>query len=405
MKNYNKQMRYAAHAFSRGVRVMAAFDIGKARTRCQELKASMDKARGELAEHVQAKTGKPEDLKKLRDQIARQAQEYSDLAGALGIEEERQRGQVAAQFNRRMSRQDEGYKAARGEYFRAMITGGGVPSDVMAQLSLPITTGANPGNPLLPVTLSDELIDDIYDDGEFLAEIEHTQIPGLKKVRMTTTDDENDNATPAGQASHEIQAKADLIVWGRYPNRDKIYVPTSVLEGTNTYLDEYIRKALYRTHRARMRRRIFAKSAASDYKHMSVYDATVGIKKVEDATLLDAITAAIADLPSDIRAEAKVAMTPGAYRSIIKDLANGATTLFGKPDKSILGFDAVLCDNAETPLVGDLKTIHCNYDCPVKIKGDEDIDLDQILMVCSADYDIQIEDKNSLRLAAVRAGV
>lgn len=405
MKNYNKQMRYAAHAFSRGTRVMAAFDIGKARTRCQELKASMDKARGELAEHVQAKTGKPEDLKKLRDQIARQAQEYSDLAGALDIEEERQRGQVAAQFNRRMSRQDEGFRASLGEYFRGMITGSVVCPEVMAQLGLPITTGENPGNPLLPVTLSNNLIDDLYDDGGFLDEIEHTQIPGLRMAKMTTTDDENDAATPAGQAAHEIKTDADLITWGRFPNRDKIYVPTGVVNGTSTDLEKYIRDALFRTHRARMRRRIFAKSAESAYKHMSVYDSTVGIKKVEGATMLDAIMAALADLPSDVRAVAKVAMSPQAYYAIIRELANGATALFGKPDKAVLGFEAVFCDNAETPLVGDLKTIHCNYDSPVSVKSKEDIDLDLFLTVLGTDYDIQIKDKNSLRLVGVKAAL
>ena len=36
MKHMNT-MRFAAHAFGRGVRVMAAFDVAKARTRCQEL--------------------------------------------------------------------------------------------------------------------------------------------------------------------------------------------------------------------------------------------------------------------------------------------------------------------------------------------------------------------------------
>ena len=62
MKNYKNVMRYAATAFGRGVRVMAAFDIAKARTRCEELRGAIATARTQLAEHVQAGTGTADEL-------------------------------------------------------------------------------------------------------------------------------------------------------------------------------------------------------------------------------------------------------------------------------------------------------------------------------------------------------
>ena len=79
MKNYKNVMRYAATAFGRGVRVMAAFDIAKARTRCEELRGTIAAARTQLAEHVQAGTGTAEELGNLRNTIAHDVQEYNDL--------------------------------------------------------------------------------------------------------------------------------------------------------------------------------------------------------------------------------------------------------------------------------------------------------------------------------------
>ncbi|MBR5302953.1 MAG: hypothetical protein IKU38_08970, partial [Clostridia bacterium] len=118
MKNMNK-MRYAAKAFGRGVRVMAEFDIGRARTRCQELQASCTQARTNLAEHVQNGTGTEQELQALRDQIARETREYNDLMGALQTNEQQMAGQVAAQFNRSWADRAAAFRDAMGGYFRA----------------------------------------------------------------------------------------------------------------------------------------------------------------------------------------------------------------------------------------------------------------------------------------------
>lgn len=402
MKHMNT-MRFAARAFGRGVRVMAAFDVAKARTRCQELQASVRTNREKLAEHVQNKTGTEQELTALRDTIARETREYSDLMGALTAGEQEMAGRVAAQFERRLAGRESAMQDAMGGYFRAMITGSAPESAVMAALSLPITTGANPGNGLLPITVSDQLIDDIYGDDGFLAEVTHSQIKGLRLPKIATTETGTDAAVPAGSDPTEHSMEDDEILFGRFPGRDMITVPGAVMRGTNLQLGAYIERKLQEIHRSRIYRRMFASSASGDYTHMSVYNAAVGIAEVQGDTMYDAICAALAALPASVRSAAKVAMQPMAYFAMVKELTNGAATLFGRPQESMLGFAVVLCDYATQPLVGDLKTIRVNYDDALYVKSDEDIKKDVVTVVVGGDYDIQVEDKNRLRRVKVAA--
>lgn len=402
MKHMNT-MRFAAHAFGRGVRVMAAFDVAKARTRCQELQASVKTNREKLAEHVQNKTGTEQELTALRDTIARETREYSDLMGALTAGEQELAGRVAAQFERRMAGRESAIADAMGGYFRAMITGTAPEAAVMAALSLPVTIGSNPGNGLLPITVSDQLIDDIYGDDGFLSEVTHSQIKGLRLPKIATTETGTDAAVPAGSDPTEHSMEDDEILFGRFPGRDMITVPGAVMRGTNLQLGAYIERKLQEIHRSRIYRRMFSTSASGDYTHMSVYNAAVGIAEVQGDTMYDAICAALAALPASVRSAAKVAMQPMAYFAMVKELTNGAATLFGRPQESMLGFAVVLCDYATQPLVGDLKTIRVNYDDALYVKSDEDIKKDVVTVVVGGDYDIQVEDKNRLRRVKVAA--
>lgn len=402
MKNYKSKMRYAAMAFGRG-RVMAAFDIGKARTDCQALYASVKAARERLAEHAQNGTGTQEELQALRNEIAQGTQRYDDMMAAIRMNEQQMADGVAAQFNRQMAERKDTIRSAIGGYFRAAMTHVALTASVMAALSVPVTTGANPGNSLLPITVSNQLIDDIYGDEGFLSEITHSAIKGLRLPKVTTAETETDGVTEAGSAATEHEFDDDMILFGRYPGRDKILVPGSVMRGTDLDVYGYVQAKLMEIHRNRMLRRIHATGATGNFAHMSVYNAEVGVKTVSGATMYEAISTAIADLPASVRRVAKVAMTPKAYFAMIRELTNGAATLFGKPEDAMLGFKVVLDEYAETPIVGDLTTIRANYDDPLFLKTDEDIDTDVIKIVINGDYDIQIEDASRLRLVSVAA--
>ena len=298
-------------------------------------------------------------------------------------------------------------KNARGAYLKSAITRQPLAPEVRD--ALVITTGANPGNGVLPIEVSRSLITDIYGEDRFLSALTHTQIKGLRMPAVT--------ASPAADAVREADGSTaagattltDAVInFARYPGREKISEPSAILRGTETDLDAYITGRLQYDHRINMRKRIFAASSTTgDLAHMSVYttgSGNPGLTVVEGADVLNAVQLAIAALPDGVRENASVVMPYESWMALIQTLANGATTLFGKPTEEILGFKVITCDYVDADagiLVGDLSTIHVNYDDPLWLKTDEDIDLDMTKIVVGYDYDIRIEDKNRLRLAVV----
>jgi len=303
---------------------------------------------------------------------------------------------------------------ARGTFFRSRMTGSDLPAELKNALTF--TKGANPGGPLLPVEVSTQLITDIYGEDRFLQYLTHTQIKGLRLPKVSATAPADAVKMPDGSTAAGAYTLADAVIsFGRYPGREKVLVPGPILRGTDTDLNGYITKRTTEQHRAFMRARIFAHGSsgaapsAGDLTHMSVYGATAAngdmcITAVTGATVLAAIQNAIAALPEGVRDDAKVVMPYADWMGLISTLANGATTLFGAPTKELLGFEVVICDSvapANGYLVGDLSTLHVNYDDPLRMETDRDIDLDMDLTVIGYDYDIRCEDANRLRLAKV----
>lgn len=405
MKNYKSTMRYAAIAFGRGVRVMAAFDIAKARNDAQTLRASVKAAREKLAEHVQNGTGTPEELKAIRDEIARDAQKYEDLMGAIEMNETQMADGVAAQFNRRQKAREEGRRAAMGALYRSLMTAMPVDAGVRAELSLPTTveTGTADGRVLLPRTLSEQIIDDVVGEDDFLKEITTTNITGLELPTATGTKPTESAHKADGVNAAAATVKAGSVAFARIPYAAGVTVPSSLLDGTNTAISAYIDQRHYDFMRDDLLTHIFAASPETSCEHMSVLGTNVGLAKVTAATELDAVLAALAALPTAARRVAKVAMTPAKWYAMVKALANGAATLFTKPDEAALGFKVVLCDYATTTLVGDLKTIHLNYDAPITIERERHALPRTTDIVMSTYFDIRVLQKDRLRLVGVTA--
>ena len=304
----------------------------------------------------------------------------------------------------------------RGAYLRSRIQGGEMPATVRDALTF--TKGGNPGGPLLPVEISNQLINDIYGEDRFLQYLTHTQIKGLRLPKISASAPSDSAARmPDGSTAAGAYTLTDgVISFGRYPGREKILVPGAIMRGTDTDLAGYITQRLNYGHRALMRARLFAHGSSGaapssgDFTHMSVYGTGSGnmaITAVTGATLLAAIQAAIAALPEGVRDDAKVVMPYADWMTLIGTLANGAVALFGAQAKSLLGFEVVICDSvvpANGYLVGDLSALHVNYDDPLRLETDRDIDLDMDLTVIGYDYDIQCEDTSRLRLAKVSSG-
>lgn len=321
-------------------------------------------------------------------------------------DEAAQRERVARQYNEMEGTKMDKTKLVRGAFLRSAITREPMPAEL--QNALTFTKGANPGGPLLPVEVSTTLIEDIYGEDAFLEHVTHTQIKGLRLPKVTAAPAADAVRMPNADAG-ETELTDAIITFGRFPGREKILVPGTIMRGTDTDLDSYITRRLNRDHRARMKERIFAETPAGDFAHMGVYATGAGnpgltVKTGE--TILEAIQAAIADLPEGVRENAAVVMPYADWMTLIQTLANGAATLFGRPTKEMLGFEVVTCDYVKAAkgyLVGDLSTIHINYDDPLRMETDRDINLDMDLTVIGYDYDIQVEDANCLRLAKVGA--
>lgn len=402
MKYRNQRMRYLS---ARMGRVYAAADAGKLLSRAQELAGEIRALRDQLGEKAGAQGAKAADGKAIYDQIAEKKAVYDQLMEAANTEMGAQAQRVAAGFNQKLESVKTANAEALGGLFRALIAGTDIPKESINALSLPtVVTGPAAGNGayLLPKNVSDQIIRDIADDGSFLSEITVTSVTGLEMPKVSTTDADGDDVAD-GEDAPEANLTAGMITFGRYPYSKAVVVPNSLLSDTNVAIESYISTRHQEMMRDRLCKRIFAKAAAGKYTHMSVYHSDVGIKTVSGATLLEGIMAALSDLPTRPQGTYKVALTMAQWMGMIKTLANGAVALFSDPTRQIVGFTPVLSSYVDKVLVGNLKTIHLNYDSPITYEPQRHARQRVTEFVLSTDYDIQIEQPELLRIVNVAA--
>lgn len=404
MKHYHARMRYLARAYGRG-RVYAKLDIQAAQDRAQTLAKTIREKREQLAEKAMQDGYKPEDGKALYEEIERDALIYRQLTEALDSQMEADRARVSAAFNRRLEQTGARNREALGGLFRAMLTGAAPGREILDALSLPttVTSGTASGGYLLPKAVSDQLIRDIVEDDGILSEITTTSITGLEMPRVSTADVDGDDVAD-GTSAPDATVTAGSIAFGRYPYAKCVTVPNSLLADTNTAIESYISTRHQEMMRARLCKRLFDTAAAGNYAHMSVYDATVvRIETVSATALLDGIMDALADLPTRPEGTYKVALKHSDWLGLIRTLANGAVALFNNPTREILGFEPVICNYVSKPLVGNLKTIHLNYDSAITYESERHAKERTTDFVLSTAYDIQIEQPALLRIVNVQA--
>lgn len=388
-----------------GNRIYGALDITRARNEAQDLMGRIVTTRNRLAALQLGGQAEESELRRLRETIAADAQRYDDLMGAVRLEEGAQAERVAGQFDRRMRDASGRARAAIGGLYRALLTGAQPEAGIRAELSLPTvtTTGTADGGYLLPKTLSDELIREIVEDDSILAEITTTTTHGLEMPRVKTTDVDGDDVDD-GKAAPDAGLNADSLIWGRYPYAKNVAVPNSLLADTDTAIESYISARHYEMMRARLCKRLMDKAASGKYTHMSIYHADNAVKAIDGDDLLGGIMKALGDLPTRPAGTYKVALTAAMWMSLIKALANGATALFAAPSKEILGFTPVISNYVDKPIVGNLKTIHLNYDSAISYESERHATLRTTDFVLSTYYDIVIEQPELLRIVNVAAG-
>lgn len=268
-------------------------------------------------------------------------------------------------------------------------------------LSTNTSTGNGGGN-LIPKTTSSDIITEPAYENDLRGHILITNEPNLEVPRLLFSCDDDDFVLDEATAK-EVKAKGDIVAFGRNKSKLKVSVSETVLLGSNANLVATVDSGLEGAAAYKEVKMIFSKADDAN-KHMSFYEkesAEYTIKKVEATSKYLAIKKAIADLPKMYRKNAKIVMTYTDYLDIIETLANGNTTLYGAQPEQVLGKPVVFMDEAEIPVVGDLKYLQINYHPETLYDRDKDVDSGMEKFVLTNWFDIQFRLRSAFRLAVV----
>ncbi len=140
------------------------------------------------------------------------------------------------------------------------------------------------------------------------------------------------------------------------------------------------------------------KAVTSKERVKAVCVGTFGSLTVQAETLLDAIIDAFGDLEDMYQDNAICAMRRQDYFAMIRALSN-TESLFGKKPEDVLGFKVAFCSKATTPVVGDFRYLHLNFDCPPLYDTDKDVTTRNRLFTLNHWFDVQIRLRSAFRLA------
>lgn len=294
---------------------------------------------------------------------------------------------------------------AKGDFYKAALTGGdvrGVVTRAYEQL------GAIPGGDsdlgggehLLPVNLSSELITEPYETNSLRTLERVTNVAGLEVPMLGfTIDDAALEDVTDKDTAREIQMQGNKISFGRNKTMIKAEVSDTVVHGSPLALQGEIDNRLRSGLAVKEKMRAFDPSPDNEHAHMSFY--ACGIRAVKGAAMLDAIIAAYGDLPDLFAENAVCVMRRSDYVAMLKDLTNGAESLFGKKPEDVIGIPVAFNDRASIPVVGDFRYAQLNYDPAAIYDTDKDIDRGVYKFVLTAWGDHQILLKSAFRLAVI----
>ncbi|MBC2142851.1 phage major capsid protein [Listeria innocua] len=220
----------------------------------------------------------------------------------------------------------------------------------------------------------------------------------LPKVSFTLADDD---FIADGATAKELAATGSVVAFGR--NKFKVFTDISetVLNGTNTDLVSTVEKNLRAGVAAKEKKVAFATTPKTGEEHMSFYSSAVGITEIEGDTMYESILNALADLEDEYDEVASVVMRKQDYFKMIKELANGADTLFGRKPEDVIGYPVEFCSLAVDPVVGDFSFSHFNYDPDALYEQDKNIKTGMNSFVVTAWFDHQIKLSSAFRIATV----
>lgn len=220
---------------------------------------------------------------------------------------------------------------AKAELYRSTMEKRPMDSTLKAALVDNSTTG---GDKFLPKNVASQILAEPVARNPLRGHSTMTSITNLEIPRIAFTLDD-DAFVEDGETAKEMTAKGANVAFGRYKFKVFVDVSETTLRATDTNLVSVIENGLMSGLAKKEKKVAFAASPASGEEHMSFYGKTLdayNIKATEcpvGTKLFDAILAGIADLEEDYRDNAKVVMRYADYLSILKELANGSSTLYG----------------------------------------------------------------------------
>ena len=274
------------------------------------------------------------------------------------------------------------------------------PITAEVRAALKDDSGTTGGSNFLPKTVSDQVIiapavKNPLREHCSITKIENLELP---KLEFTLADDD---FIADGETAKELEAKGSSVTFGRFKFKIFCEISETILNGSDADLTAYVNRALASGLAAKEKKSIFAASPKSGEEHMSFYDTTVGIKTIKASSMYAAITNAIADLEDEYAENAAVCMRKADYYDMITVLANGSTTLYGRPPEEVLGVPVIFCDKAAKPVIGDYFYLHINYAPDVIYDTDKDVKTGMKVFVLTGWIDIRIKMSAAFRIAEV----
>ena len=322
------------------------------------LGAQLKKVNEEIAMKAGDPTVADKDLMQLQEQSESLEKRYNMLKEQVDREETEQRAKftkTAAKAQAPVMTAEEKLIHAKAEFYR----GQKLSSDYKQVLGDDDST--TNGSKLLPVTIANDIIAEPTDKNPLREDELVTAVTNLERPRIDVTIDD-DSFVNDQEVAKEIQAKGDTVKFGRNKTKLKVAISEAILNGTDTNLVEHVNAQLQGGLARKEKAVAFAETPKSGEEEMSFYSTQNKIKKVTGETMFDAIIQAAGDIADDFQSDIKIYMTRQDYVKMIKELSNGAVSLFGKAPEEVLGYPVRFTELAKKPVVGNFKYAQLNYE-------------------------------------------
>lgn len=318
------------------------------------LGAQLKKVNEEIAMKAGDPTVADKDLMQLQEQSESLEKRYNMLKEQVEREESEQRAKFTKTKTPTMTAEEK-LIHAKAEFYR----GQNLSSDYKQVLGDDDST--TNGSKLLPVTIANDIIAEPTDSNPLREDELVTAVTNLERPRIDVTID--DDSFVSDQAvAEEIKLKGDTVKFGRNKTKLKVAISEAILNGTDTNLVEHVNAQLQAGLARKEKKVAFAETPKSGEEEMSFYSDENKIKKVSGSSLFDAITQAAGDIADEFQSDIKVYMTRPDYMKMIKELSNGAVSLFGKAPEEVLGYPVRFTELAKKPVVGNFKYAQLNYE-------------------------------------------